>query len=77
MERQTLSIPRISNPQCVAAIKAEVGELFGVRSVEGNAETKTITVEWEIPTDLEIIKIALEEINYPGHPIYRDSNLKA
>lgn len=70
MERQTISIPRISNSHCVVTIEEEVGELFGVRSVEGNAESKTITVEWEIPADLEIIKIALEDINYPGHTIH-------
>ena len=71
MERQTPSIPRISSPHSVAIIKEEVGELFGVRSVEGSAETKTITVEWEIPADLEIIKIVLEDINYPGHSVHK------
>ena len=69
MERQTLSVPSISSPHSIAIIKEEVCELFGVKSVEGSAETKTITVEWEIPTDLDIIKIVLADINYPGHPV--------
>ena len=69
MERQTFTIPHISSPHCVMTIKEEVGDLFGVRSVEGDAESKTITVEWENPADSEIIKIVLENINYPGRPV--------
>jgi hypothetical protein len=34
--------------------------------VEGDPENKSITVEWEAPATLEIIRNTLNEINYPA-----------
>jgi len=34
--------------------------------VEGNPESKNITVEWEDPATVEAIKNKLAEINYPS-----------
>jgi copper chaperone CopZ len=48
------------------AIKNELSEQEGVRAVEGDPENKSITVEWEAPATLEIIKNTLNEINYPA-----------
>ncbi len=48
------------------SIKNELSELDGVKSVEGNPENKTITVEWEAPANIEAIRKTLQEINYPA-----------
>jgi copper chaperone len=66
MEKATLSIPAISCAHCVMTIKRELGEIEGVKSVEGNLETKEITVEWGSPATMEKIKSALQEMNYPA-----------
>ena len=47
------------------AIKNELSELDGVRTVEGNPEAKSIEVEWEAPITEGKIKETLKEINYP------------
>jgi hypothetical protein len=39
--------------------------LQGVKSVKGDVETKTVTVEWEAPATWDGIKSLLAEINYP------------
>jgi copper chaperone CopZ len=66
MEQETFSIPNISCGHCVMSIKNELNELEGVGSVEGNAENKSITVEWDSPATLEKIRGTLKEINYPA-----------
>jgi copper chaperone CopZ len=48
------------------SIKNELSEMEGVKSVDGNPETKSIDVEWEFPASLEKIKETLKEINYPA-----------
>jgi copper chaperone len=65
MERQQLHISNISCGHCVMAIKNELSELEGVGKIDGDPENKSITVEWETPATLEIIKNTLNEINYP------------
>jgi copper chaperone len=65
MSKETLSIPKISCGHCVMAIKNELSEMAGVKSVQGSPETKTVDVEWEAPATLEKIKETLKEINYP------------
>jgi len=66
MEKKTFSIPNISCGHCVMSIKNELDELAGVSSVDGNAENKSITVEWDSPATLEKIRDTLKEINYPA-----------
>jgi copper ion binding protein len=65
MEKKTFSIPSISCGHCVNAIETELNELEGVSRVEGNAESKSVDVEWESPATEETIKSKLTEINYP------------
>jgi copper chaperone len=65
LEKNTLKVPNISCGHCVNAIKNELAEMRGIKSVEGNPENKTITIEWETPATLESIKEKLKEINYP------------
>ena len=66
MEKQTFSIPNISCSHCVMTIKNELGELVGVKLVEGDTKNKTITVEWDSQTTLQEIRDTLNEINYPA-----------
>jgi len=65
MEKKTFTIPNISCRHCVMTIKNELGEMSGIRTVDGNMDTKTITVEWEAPASIDTIKTKLKEINYP------------
>jgi copper chaperone len=65
MEKKTFTIENISCGHCLMTIKNELGEIAGIRSVDGNIDTKTITVEWEAPASLDTIKAKLKEINYP------------
>jgi copper chaperone len=66
MEKQTLSIPNISCNHCVLTIKNELSSLEGMVKVEGDVESRSITVEWEAPLTIEKIKSVLDEINYPA-----------
>jgi copper chaperone CopZ len=66
METKSLSIPNISCGHCVGAIQRELGELEGVSKVDGDPNTKQITIEWDAPATFEKIKATLQEINYPA-----------
>ena len=66
METKQLSIPNISCGHCVMTIKNELNEINGVTSVEGDQDSKTITIKWDSPATLEKIKEKLTEINYPS-----------
>ena len=66
MANTTFSIPNISCGHCVMSIKNELSELEGVKSVEGNPETKSIDVEWDAPITEETLIETLKEINYPA-----------
>jgi copper chaperone len=65
MEKTTLSIPNISCHHCVMTIQRELGEVEGVHKVEGDPDTKEISVEWSAPATLDKVKSTLEEIHYP------------
>ena len=66
MAKQTFHIPNISCGHCVAAIKDELGEVAGVRSVDGTPDTKTVVIEWEDPASEAVIRERLQDINYPA-----------
>lgn len=66
MEKQTFIVPNISCGHCVMSIKGELNEITGVKSVEGDPDTRSITVEWESPASANAIKERLKEINYPA-----------
>ena len=66
MEKTKLSIPNISCGHCVMSIKKELTGIDGVFAVDGNPETKEITVEWDAPATLEKVRDLLKEINYPA-----------
>ena len=66
MEKKSLIIPAISCGHCVMSIKNELSELAGVKKVEGDPQSKSITVEWEPPATLDNILNTLKQINYPA-----------
>ena len=58
-------VPNISCQHCVHTIQSEVSELEGVESVIANLGSKTVQIIFDIPTNEQIIKNLLAEINYP------------
>ncbi|NMB59931.1 MAG: heavy-metal-associated domain-containing protein [Chloroflexi bacterium] len=66
MTTVTYSIPAINCGHCVHAIKMELSDLDGVKSVEGDPAAKTVTVEYDAPATDETIRSLLNEINYPA-----------
>ena len=66
MEKTSFTIPNISCGHCVMSIKNELSDLEGVSAVDGDPDLKSMTVAWEAPATLEIIKAQLREINYPA-----------
>ena len=66
MEEKTVHIPSISCGHCVMTIKREVGELEGIKSVEGDENTKMVTVKWGNPATWGKITDTLKEIGYPA-----------
>jgi len=66
MESKIFSIPNISCGHCVMTIKNELSEIEGVSNVEGDPDSKKVTVEYDAPATIEKIKSTLEEINYPA-----------
>lgn len=65
MEERTVHVPSISCSHCVLTIKREIEELEGVFLVDGNEETKEISVRWEAPATLAQITDILMVIGFP------------
>lgn len=64
METKTYTIPTINCMHCVHTIKNELIELKGVKIVDGDFETKKVTITFEPPaTEKQIIDL-LTEIDY-------------
>ncbi|MBN2060934.1 MAG: heavy-metal-associated domain-containing protein [Deltaproteobacteria bacterium] len=66
MEEKTVHIPSITCGHCVMTIKNEIGELEGVKSVEGDENSKLISIKWEAPASWKEIDDLLKEIGYPA-----------
>lgn len=64
METKTFKVPNIGCDGCVNTIKNELGELSGVRLVNGVVDSKMVTVQWGTPANWEQIKQTLQEIDY-------------
>ena len=65
MQTVKYSVPSINCNHCVHTIKTELGELDGVKSVEADASTKQVVVQYEDPASQQGIEDLLAEINYP------------
>ena len=64
MSSKTFVVPTISCGHCTHAIKMELGELPGVKSVQAEIESKQVSVEWDAPATWEKIETLLVAINY-------------
>ena len=64
MESKTFKVPNIGCNGCVNAIKGELGDLDGIKTVDGVVDTKMVTVEYEAPAEWDIIVSTLKEIDY-------------
>lgn len=64
MEKKTFQVPNIGCNGCVNTIKSEVSEIAGVQKVEGDVDSKTVTVEWTNPATWQSIEEKLKEIDY-------------
>jgi len=65
METKTFQVPAIGCDGCVRTITNEVSEIKGVKQVQGNIDSKIVTVEWELPATWHDIEAKLIEIEYP------------
>lgn len=65
MKSLTYTIPNISCGHCIHTIQAELGDLPGVKSVEGSEATKVVTIGYDDPATREQIEALLAEIDYP------------
>jgi copper chaperone len=65
MTTLTLKIPNISCNHCLHTIQTELGDLAGVKNVEGSVETKLVTIGYDDPATRDAIEALLAEIDYP------------
>ncbi len=65
MESKTFQVPNIGCDGCVRTIKNEVSLISGVKLVNAEVSTKTVTVEWDAPATWQDIESTLKEIEYP------------
>jgi len=65
MTTKTFEVPNIGCNGCVQAIKGELGDLAGIVSVDGEVESRMVTVEFDDPASWEKITTTLAAIDYP------------
>ena len=66
MTTVTYQIPNISCHHCVHTLVSELTELPGVKTVEGDVNSKQVIISFETPATVEKIESLLTEINYPA-----------
>lgn len=64
METKTFEVPNIGCDGCVRTIKNELGALAGVQQVDGNKDTRHVTVTFDAPATWDVIVAKLNEIDY-------------
>lgn len=64
METKTFQVPNIGCDNCVRTIRNEVTAIQGVQQVQGDVDTKIVTVQWERPATWDEIRDKLAEIDY-------------
>ncbi len=60
-----LKVPAISCSHCARAIKSEIGEMGGVKTIDVDVPSKLVKVHFDPPATEAQIKNRLAEINYP------------
>jgi copper chaperone CopZ len=64
MTTTLFKIPSISCAHCIHTITTELKSIKGVKNVTGDESKREVTVEYDLPATLEIIRDVLTEINY-------------
>jgi copper chaperone len=66
VEEVTLTAPDISCDHCIATIRKALSKLAGVQLLDGNPQTKQVTIRYD-PSVVELTAIekAMEEEGYP------------
>lgn len=64
MEKKTFKVPNIGCDGCVNAIKGELSDVDGVKTVDGAVDSQMVTVEYDNPASWEKIVATLQEIDY-------------
>jgi copper chaperone len=67
VEHVTVTAPDISCGHCVASVKNAVGSLPGVASVDADADTKRVEIDFD-PGQVSLAQIAAA-LNEAGYPI--------
>lgn len=68
MDKKTFVVPNIGCDGCVRTIVNELSQQEGIRKVEGDVQTKVVTVEYEAPATWEKIQESLTAIDYAPEP---------
>jgi copper chaperone CopZ len=64
METKTFKVPNIGCAGCVSKIQSELAQITGVTQIDGDPQTKIITVQWQAPASWSSIENHLVEIDY-------------
>ena len=65
MKTVAYHIPAISCKHCVMTIQRELSDLSGVESVQGNLDTKNVSITFDSPATEDSVQALLAEIGYP------------
>ncbi len=65
MNTVTYTIPNISCNHCVHTISMELSDLPGVKSVQGDVNSKKVVVTYDAPATPDALVKLLTEIEYP------------
>jgi copper chaperone CopZ len=68
VDKKTFVVPNIGCDGCVRTIVNELSQQEGIRKVEGDVQTKVVTVEYEAPATWEKIQESLTAIDYAPEP---------
>lgn len=66
MATETLKVPNISCEHCVKTIKRELEMLDSVANVNGEVDSKMVTVDYTNGSDSDTVRQTLQEIGYPA-----------
>jgi hypothetical protein len=65
MSQKTFQVPTVVTDEDRSVLENGLRQLPGVRHVEFQPGTKSVSVEWLEPTDWEEIRATLETLGYP------------
>ena len=64
MTTTTVTVTGMTCGHCASSVREEIGEIAGVRSVEVDVASGTVTIDSDTPVDGAAIRSAVEEAGY-------------